>query len=138
MLALIFTGGTTSAAPVADFVGTPTSGLIPLSVSFLDLSTNSPTSWLWDFGDGNTSTVQNPTHSYAVVGVYTVALTATNAFGSTTNTKTQYIIALSVPTITDVIYFSFAQVDEVNFAAATADGIEFNSVQTSDEKFAIA
>jgi PKD repeat protein len=80
-------------APVAAFSGTPTSGSIPLTVTFTDASTYSPTSWAWTFGDGGTSTLQNPSHIYTVAGTYTVALTATNAYGSNTLTKTSYITA---------------------------------------------
>ena len=78
--------------PVANFVGNPTSGAAPLTVAFTDQSTNSPTAWGWTFGDGGTSTAQNPSHSYAA-GTYTVSLTATNAYGSDGETKTGYIIA---------------------------------------------
>jgi len=46
--------------PVANFTGTPQTGCSPLTVNFTDTSTNSPTSWLWDFGNGNTSPEQNP------------------------------------------------------------------------------
>ncbi|UCD94304.1 MAG: T9SS type A sorting domain-containing protein [Candidatus Zixiibacteriota bacterium] len=93
--------------PVADFVGTPTSGDAPLAVSFSDLSSNVPTSWSWDFGDANSSTVQNPTHIYDLPGVYTVSLTAANAFGSDTHTKTDYITATEV-TITQMHVASIA------------------------------
>jgi PKD repeat protein len=82
-------GGAT--APVADFIGTPLTGVAPLTVNFTDLSTNTPTSWAWTFGDAGTSTLQNPSHIYAP-GTYTVALTATNAGGSNTMTKTGYIV----------------------------------------------
>ncbi len=51
-------------------------------VAFADASANAPTGWSWDFGDGNTSTAQNPTHTYAENGIYTVCLTATNSAGS--------------------------------------------------------
>jgi hypothetical protein len=81
-----------SPPPVADFTGTPTSGARPLSVAFTDLSTNSPTSWDWDFGDGSAhGTTQNPTHSYTAAGTYTVVLVATNAGGSNTKTRTGYV-----------------------------------------------
>ena len=83
------------AAPVANFTGSPTSGTIPLEVSFIDTSTNTPTSWAWDFTNNGTtdSTVQNPTHVYTTAGTFTVKLTATNARGSSTVTKTDYISA---------------------------------------------
>ncbi len=45
------------------------------TASFKDLSTNSPTSWSWDFGDGGSSTEQNPSHTYTTPGVYSVRLT---------------------------------------------------------------
>jgi PKD repeat protein len=77
--------------PVAAFSGTPTSGEAPLTVSFTDESTNDPTSWSWNFGDGGTSTAQNPDHVYTSAGTYTVALSVTNAYGSDTETKSNYI-----------------------------------------------
>jgi len=80
------------APPVADFVGTPTSGNVPLTVSFTDQSSGNPTSWSWDFGDGvGTSSAQNPSYEYTSVGLYTVTLTASNAYGSDVETKTDYI-----------------------------------------------
>ena len=60
-------------------------------VDFLDLSTNVPTSWTWDFGDGNQSSLQNPTHTYAASGTYTVKLITSNLYGSDNTTKTSYI-----------------------------------------------
>jgi len=85
-------GGTTPTPPVADFSATPTSGTAPLAVAFTDLSTGSPTNWSWTFGDGGTSTAQNPSYSYTVAGTYSVSLTATNADGSDAETKTGYIV----------------------------------------------
>ncbi len=74
------------AAPVASFTKSASSGVAPLSVTFTDTSTNSPTVWSWDFGDGSpVSTVQSPVHSFAAAGVYTVTLTATNAAGPNTS-----------------------------------------------------
>lgn len=80
------------AAPVANFSGTPTSGPVPLGVQFTDLSSQSPTSWVWNFGDGSpTSTLQNPFHTYSATGSFTVTLTATNGVGSDSETKVNYI-----------------------------------------------
>lgn len=72
----------TNVPPVAFFSQDKVSGPNPMTVSFIDQSTNNPTSWLWNFGDGTTSTQQNPTKVYPNAGTYTVTLTATNAHGS--------------------------------------------------------
>jgi len=77
--------------PVAAFSGTPLSGTTPLTVVFTDASTNSPTSWSWDFGDGGTSNVKNPTHTYGTQGTFNVTLNVTNAYGSNSITKTNYV-----------------------------------------------
>ena len=66
------------AAPTAAFTSSNTSNVF----TFTDTSLGNPTSWLWNFGDGQTSTVQNPTHTYMANGTYTVSLTATNLAGS--------------------------------------------------------
>jgi PKD repeat protein len=83
--------------PTAAFSGSPTSGDAPLAVSFTDTSTGAPASWLWDFGDGTTSTLQNPSHTYSDPGTYTVALTVSNAAGSDTETKVGYITVGAAP-----------------------------------------
>ncbi len=69
--------------PVAAFSYSPTKPVKGQSVSFADASSNEPTSWTWDFGDGEgASTEQNPVYSYAAPGTYTVTLTAANDYGS--------------------------------------------------------
>jgi len=77
-----------AAPPVADFTQDVTDGKAPLSVNFTDLSTGSPSSWDWSFGDCDTSNAQNPSHSYTKPGNYLVILTATNTGGSDTMTNT--------------------------------------------------
>ncbi|GLR18552.1 PKD domain-containing protein [Portibacter lacus] len=62
------------------------------SVDFTDLSTESPTTWLWDFGDGNTSTQQNVTHTFGAYGNYTTCLTVANNFGSDSTCQTVSIL----------------------------------------------
>jgi PKD repeat protein len=79
--------------PVAQFSATPLSGTAPLIVNFTDLSSNYPTSWAWSFGDGATSTAQNPTHTYLEPGTYDVSLTVSNEAASNTHTKPGYISA---------------------------------------------
>ncbi|MGC9335389.1 MAG: PKD domain-containing protein, partial [Anaerolineae bacterium] len=70
---------TAPAAPVAYFSASPLSGPVPLTVTFEDRSAGGPTAWLWDFGDGGTSTARNPVHVYTRGGVYDVSLTVSNA-----------------------------------------------------------
>jgi len=77
--------------PAAEFSADVTSGEAPVTVTFTDASTGAPTSWFWDFGDGTTSTSQNPSHTYSPPGSYSVSLTVTNTYGSNTETKTDYI-----------------------------------------------
>lgn len=67
--------------PTANFSSNVTSGYSPLTVKFIDLSTNE-TSVCWDFGDGNNSKEHNPTHTYSLAGNYTVNLTAKNTNGT--------------------------------------------------------
>jgi len=83
---------------VANYSAAPTSGNAPLTVSFTDNSTGSPTAWNWNFGDENTSREQNPMHTYSAAGNYTVALTVSNAVGTDTKTKASYITVKTVPT----------------------------------------
>ncbi len=86
----------TLAAPVTSFSASPTSGSMPLTVSFTDQSTELPIAWRWTFGDGNTSTEKNPVHTYNKSGRYTVTLTASNANGSDVLTKSSNIVVSSV------------------------------------------
>jgi beta propeller repeat protein len=83
--------GTISYLPVAAFSASPTSGKAPLTVTFTDKSTGTPTKWKWTFGDGTISTKQNPVHKYLKAGKYTVKLTVKNAAGSNTKTISGYI-----------------------------------------------
>jgi len=71
-------------------------------VSFSDLSTNTPDTWSWDFGDGNTSALENPTHVYTASGTYTVELTSANGIGSGTETFNVTINLPDAPTTADV------------------------------------
>lgn len=77
---------------LAQFTSDVTKGSGPLCVKFTDTSTGEPTKWKWDFGDGTTSSKQNPKHEYSKVGCYTVTLTVTNDEGSDTVTRTDYIV----------------------------------------------
>ena len=97
LYSLFSSGGGGGTAPVAQFSGSPTTGVAPLTVQFTDSSTGSPTSWSWDFGDSTSSGAQSPSHTYTSPGVYTVSLTATNGSGSDPEVKTNYITVTAPP-----------------------------------------
>ena len=77
--------------PAVSFTGSPTSGAAPLTVSFTNLSTGA-NNYNWAFGDGHTSTNVNPANTYSNAGTYSVALTAISAGGTSTLTRTSYIV----------------------------------------------
>ena len=116
-----------TAAPVAGFSATPTSGTSPLTVNFTNASTGSITSYAWNFGDGTSSTAASPSHAYAAAGVYTVSLTVTGAGGSNTKTNTNYI-TVTAPTAAPVAGFSATPTSgtsplTVNFTNASTGSI---------------
>jgi PKD repeat protein len=84
--------------PVASFTAAPATGTAPLTVALTDTSTGTPTSWAWNFGNGTTSTVRNPSVTYNAAGTYTVTHTATNA-GGTSTAATRVITVAAVPPI---------------------------------------
>jgi len=88
---------TQAQAPVPDFSASATSGCGPLIVQFHDNSTNSPTFWQWDFGNGQTSSLQNPAITYTNPGIYTVTLIARNRSGADAIRKTDYITVYPYP-----------------------------------------
>ncbi len=71
-------------------------------VHFHDITVNGPSTWLWKFGDGGTSTQQNPVHAYQANGVYTVRLKTTNGFGTDSSVKTSYVTVANLPTLPTV------------------------------------
>lgn len=88
---------TVGLAPNADFDALYAYNTVPASVAFRDHSTGTmPMIYLWEFGDGATSTEQNPSHIYIKRGLYTVKLSVTNAYGSSSETKENYI-AIGLP-----------------------------------------
>ena len=84
--------------PIADFSAATTSGLVPLTVAFTDMSVNmttdyNPLTWEWDFQNDGTvdSTDQNPTFTYNTPGIYEVSLKTSNFYGINIKTRTSYI-----------------------------------------------
>jgi len=78
-------------APVASFTASPTTGTAPLQVQFTDQSAGTISSWLWNFGDGSTSSERDPIHTYAQAGDYTVSLTVSGPGGNDLETQTGLI-----------------------------------------------
>jgi len=98
-----FTSGGGTVVPSAEFSYSPLSPRAGETVSFTDTSSGAPTSWLWSFGDGQTSALRNPTHSFSMAAIYQVTLTASNAAGSSSRTKS---ISIGSPTAPTITYFS--------------------------------
>ena len=101
----------TAISPMADFSAAPVKGPLPLEVTFTDLTVGGTGSltYAWDFGDGQTSTLQNPVNIYSAAGKYTVILTVTDeAEHESTKTKTDYIFVQS----TDILIALSSEVDK--------------------------
>jgi PKD repeat protein len=114
-------GATIPQPPTADFTGNPTTVMVGNTVTFTDQSSHSPTSWSWTFEGGTpaASTLQNPVVTYNTLGSFDVTLTATNALGSDTTTKVNFITVTDQP-----IYCSSqgnTQVDEYIGRVQVAD-----------------
>lgn len=105
--------------PTADFTATPTTGVGSVTVQFTDTSTEQPTSWLWDFGDGSSATTESPQHTYSSPGTYTVALTVTNEAGSATATKADFI-EVFVPV--DAVFSLTPSIGTVPFTVTFTNG----------------
>lgn len=95
-------GCSTGPAPVTNFSASNVCGEGSLTVAFQDLSSNMPTAWLWEFGNGATSTAQDPVYTYTTPGVYKVTLTTSNASGSNTLSKSSFITVMQPLTISAI------------------------------------
>ena len=107
----------TVACPVAESVFSTSYN--ELTVDFTDESVDNPTSWLWDFGDGNTSTQQSPQHSYAQTGNYAVCLTVVNDCGADSSCQA---VQVSCPG-PEVQFTTVANNLTVDFTNATVDNL---------------
>jgi len=144
---------------VAGFAATPFSGTPPLAVQFADqsVSVGDITAWEWDFGDGSTSTEQNPSHTYNALGKYTVSLKVTGPDASDTETKADYIVVteavhdmkigmsvtLSGPTaagtipVAELVQIYFDYINEVEGGFDTVDGkVKVELITMDDESSA--
>lgn len=99
LLLLILLSFAVKAQQATNFTATPTSGCTPLVVRFKDNSTNKPTQWKWNLGNGTISFLQNPSVTYFNPGQYTVKLVIKNSAGYDSVIKTQYITVYAKPTV---------------------------------------
>ena len=81
--------------------------MAPALINFTDRSSGGPTAWSWTFGDGGSSTVQNPSHTYSSTGLYTVSLKATNSAGNNTSTVSNFVTI--APYLLPVATFEYAE-----------------------------
>lgn len=113
----------TDSKPVAAVGADPTSGPAPLNVDFMANAAggNAPLTYAWDFGDGNTSTMENPTHTYTADGTYTAMLTVTDADGDSASSSAAIVVQTEANTDPDLRLISFNYV-----LAGLADNYEPN------------
>ena len=113
--------------PEACMTAVPVSGVAPLSVGFTDCSLNDPVAWNWNFGDGGSSSEQNPVYVYENPGVYTVTLIAANEAGTDTVTNVDYIEIL----LTGIIINAGS--DEISIAPNPAsDEINISNIHNAE------
>lgn len=93
-------------------------------INFIDLSGNNPSQWLWNFGDGAVSTLQNPTHTYTTSGTYNVSLQVTNSLGVDTETKNTFI-EIEYPDIVSTSNGAGCPNTAIELSAAGANGTLF-------------
>ncbi len=109
--------------PNAGFTAHPRNGFFPLEVIFVDISSNNPEVWHWDFGDGNTSNDQYPIHVYDAPGSYSIQLTVTNEFGEDSLMQPDFVNVLVGP---DSFYCGISQVSDF-------DGNIYNTVLINNQ-----
>ncbi|MCY1720406.1 PKD domain-containing protein [Prolixibacteraceae bacterium Z1-6] len=121
----IGSGTPTNNSPVANFSASNTAITRGETVTFSDLSTNTPTSWSWTFEGGTpgTSMAQNPSVTYSTAGTYSVSLTATNADGSDTKTMVNYIV------VTDPV-IPAADFSADKTSITTGESVSFSDLST--------
>jgi PKD repeat protein len=118
--------GSTTETLRAEFSVGAHEGTAPMTVSFSDESSGNVVSWLWDFGDGTTSTSQNPTHQYTQPGNYTVSLTVN---GSSTETKNNFVVVRFYDKILDNVDYPKAHYRSKTILFRRADDLEIKPTQ---------
>ena len=93
-----------------------------LKYNFLDATVPSPSAWLWDFGDGNTSALQNPQHTYAQAGSYTVSLTVTTECGVDSTSTVFNNIDVDENAMTQVVFYPNPTEGPLNISSLKSGG----------------
>jgi PKD repeat protein len=117
-----------STRPAAAFAASPTSGAAPLRVQFADSTKNNVASWLWAFGDGDTSSLRDPSHVYRNAGSYSVRLIAAGLGGIDTLTRANYIVVADTTRPAPVAAFRAVAVN------CSTVAISWSSSASSDAK----
>ena len=122
-------------AIIADFVVDTNSTCVGSSISFTDSSAGNAISWNWNFGDGTTSNLQNPTHTYTASGTYDVSLTATASGGSDSETKTGFITVNASPTVDAGADQDVCDGDSITLSASTTDSLAWDNNVVNEVSF---
>ena len=113
--------------PIASFTIDDSSVLVGDTVTFADISTgNTPTAWAWEFGDGDTSASQNPTHVYDTAGVYTVRLKVSNSFGAS------LVVAEGTVVVTEITTVALSSTPVASFSMDADNGMAALTVSFTD------
>lgn len=122
----------------SSFSSYPSSGNANLNVQFTDSSTGSPTSWLWSFGDGYTSTAQNPSHVYTTAGTYTVTLTIYKGTDSSVSTGTVTVTVNVISNITPMISYAPMTIQCNDMSTGVPDAREWSFGDGSPNSYQIS
>jgi PKD repeat protein len=118
---------TVCSLPVAAYISSASS----LNVTFTDMSSANATSWSWDFGDGGTSTLQSPLHTYAADGTYNACLISTSACGSDTVCQTVTVCAPVIAAYTSTDAFLNVSFTDGSVGSAVSWTWDFGDGNTS-------
>jgi PKD repeat protein len=123
---------TPTSAPSADFIADVTSTCHGI-VNFTDQSTDIPQGWSWDFGDGGTSILQNPSHTYLTNGTFTVKLVVTNTLGADSLIRTSYITVSfpSAPVVNGDTAICAGDTTSLTATPAAGNAIEWRDISNN-------
>lgn len=127
----------TEPKPTAAFTADKTSAEIGEELQFTDQSTEDPTSWDWDFGDGSSSALQHPKHSYSSSGTYTVELIAANKNGADTLVKQDYITIAPLQEALVLLEYLEAGIDPISWIPRIKTAADVQTLVSSASAYVI-